>query len=72
MINKQVTKIKLLFAILLNKRNRLFLVPNREKPSPRSLIDTKGTTVQKGEGISKKNSEKSRNFGEIIKTQYSL
>ncbi len=44
-----------------------FLLPNREEQSPRSLISVKRCAVQRGEGISKKNSEISCNCGEIIK-----
>jgi len=53
-------------------RGDYFLLPNREKPSPRSLIGIKRSAVQWGEGITKKNGEMSYNFGEIIKKLYSL
>jgi hypothetical protein len=48
----------------------IFCCPTENSP-PRSLIKTKRTAVQKGEGISKI-SEKSCNFGEIIKRICSL
>ena len=49
----------------------IFCCPT-ENRSPRSLINIKRCAVQKGEGIIKKISEKSCNFGEIIKKLYSL
>ncbi len=48
-------------------RGGYFLLPNREKPSPRSLIGIKRSAVQRGKRVSKKNGEMSYNFGEIIK-----
>jgi hypothetical protein len=48
-------------------RGGYFLLPNREKQSPRSLISVKRSAVQKGEGISKNNGKMSCKFGEIIK-----
>jgi hypothetical protein len=53
-------------------RGGYFLLPNREYPSPKSLISIKRCAAQKGDGISKKNREKSYNFGEIIKKLDSL
>ncbi len=53
-------------------RGGYFLLPNREQPSPRSLISVKRCAVQKQEGISKNNGQMSCKFGEIIKKLYSL
>ncbi len=53
-------------------RGGYFLLPNREWPSPGSLISIKRCTVQRGEGTKKNIGPMSCKFREIVKKLYLL